>query len=124
MSLLDSVLGSLFGGSSSPLQSILASLLSNSGGPGGLLEKLREAGYGAQVDSWVGNGANEPIHPGELRDAVGQQQVDRWSAQTGIGQDEILHQLSQIIPSAVDRMTPNVVSPEDPGANPFDGPGR
>lgn len=115
MALLDVVLGGIFGGGSSPLRSILASLLTNAGAPGGLLDKLRQAGHGDQVDSWVASGPNEPIYPGEIRDAVGQHQVDRWAQQTGMGQDDILDQLSQVVPQAVDRMTPNVISPEASG---------
>lgn len=122
MALLDAVLSGIFGGGSSPLQSILGSLLTGANGPGGLLDKLRQAGHGEQVDSWVATGPNAPIYPGEIRDAVGQHQVDRWAQQTGMGQDDILDQLSRLIPHAVDRMTPNAIAPED--SSPFDGPGR
>lgn len=127
MGLLDTVIGGLLGGGgSSPLQGILGSLLSNAGGQGGLLDKLRQSGQGAQVDSWLGSGANQPIQPGALRDALGQNQVDTWAQQTGMGQNDLLHQLSQLIPHAVDRMSPNNTMPQEAqqqGGSPFDGPG-
>lgn len=131
MGILDTVIGGLLGGGgSSPLQGILGSLLGNAGGAGGLLDKLRQSGHGEQVDSWIGGGANQPIQPGALRDALGQNQVNTWSQQTGMGQDDLLHQLSQLIPHAVDRMTPNNTMPpenqqggQQAGGSPFDGPG-
>lgn len=126
MGILESVLGGMFGGggSSSPLQSILGSLLSNAGGAGGILDKLRQSGHGDKVDSWVGNGSNQSIQPGELRDALGQNQVDTLAHQSGMGQDDLLHQLSQFLPQAVDKMTPNNTVPTgQQGESAFDGPG-
>jgi len=36
-----------------------------------LLEQLRQAGLGRQVDSWVGTGPNEPVEPEQLERALG-----------------------------------------------------
>ena len=36
-----------------------------------LIEQLRQAGMGRQVDSWIGNGPNEPVEPEQLERALG-----------------------------------------------------
>ena len=36
-----------------------------------LLDQLRQAGLGRQVDSWIGTGPNEPVEPQELERALG-----------------------------------------------------
>ncbi len=51
-------------------------------GVGGLLDKLKDAGHGDKVNSWVGPaaGAKKPIQPGELGEALGQQTVSTVGA--------------------------------------------
>ena len=131
MGLLDSILGSLLGGNSAnqgPLGSILGSLLGGSGGGlgglGGLVQKMNQAGMGDVVNSWVGHGENQQVDPGKLGQVLGRDQVDQWSQQTGMPHDTILSELSRILPSAVDKMTPGGQIPSDgQGASPFDQPG-
>ena len=41
----------------------LAQAVQAEGGLDGLTAKLRDAGMGDQVDSWIGSGPNEPIDP-------------------------------------------------------------
>lgn len=36
-----------------------------------LIEQLRQAGMGRQVDSWIGSGPNEPVEPEQLERALG-----------------------------------------------------
>lgn len=122
MGLLDSVLGSLMGGGSSPLQSVLSSILSgSSGGNGlpGLVEQFNKAGLGQVVGSWIGTGQNQPVSPGALGQVFGQDQVQQWAQQTGMSQDGILGELSKMLPHAVDHLTPTGEIP----SSPFDEPG-
>ena len=138
MGLLDSVLGSVMGGGGggSALSPILAQLLSGGGGQGaaaqpglmGLVERFTQAGHGNTVNSWVGNGANQPIEPAALQNVFGQNQVNQWSQQTGMAPQDLLGQLAQFLPHAVNAMTPNGQVPTSAehlrdGSNPFDGPG-
>jgi len=142
MGILDSVLGSFLGGNanSSPLRPILAEVLSglagaSSGGSqgstqpglGGLLERFAQAGHGDVANSWVGNGPNQPIDPSALSHVFGQDQVNQWSQQTGLAPHDLLGQLAQFLPHAVNTMTPNgeipQAGPRSQDASPFDGPG-
>jgi uncharacterized protein YidB (DUF937 family) len=109
--LINGVLKGMTGqqGEASGLPAILAQILGNTnlGGVGGLLEQLQKSGLGPQVSSWLGNGANLPISADQLRAALGDQNVRQIAASLGIPVDQILAQLSQHLPAAVDKMSPN-----------------
>lgn len=83
------------------------------GGLGGLLQQLRQSGLGAQADSWVGNGQNQPVSPQQLHGAFGEQQVNAWADQAGMQPHDFLSQLSQHLPNAVNGMTPNGQLPDE-----------
>jgi len=76
------------------------------GGLGGLLGKLTEAGQGDTVDSWVQPGQNKPIAPGSLNDALGSKTISDLARQAGISEQELLNQLSTVLPGVVDKLTP------------------
>lgn len=127
MGLFDSILGSVLG-SNNPNQgalgSILRSVLASQGGVGGLVQKMNQAGLGNVVSSWVGNGSNQSIDPGQLGQILGHDQINQWSQQSGMPHDQILSELSKLLPHAVDQMTPGGQVPADgQGASPFDAPG-
>ena len=76
------------------------------GGLDGLLEKLKTAGQGDKADSWVGTGENKPIQPDDLGKALGSQTLKDIAARAGISEEELLRQLSAILPGLVDKLTP------------------
>lgn len=76
------------------------------GGLGGLLEKLGSSGQQDTVDSWVRPGENKPIAPGQLQNALGSQTISDLARKAGISEEELLAQLSRVLPGVVDRMTP------------------
>ncbi len=82
------------------------------GGLGGLLDQLKQAGLGDKVDSWVGQGDNHPIDPGQLGDALGQKTLSEIAQHAGIDQNELLNQLSQVLPGLVDKLTANGQVPD------------
>ena len=97
------------GGSiSKPIMVALGALLVGKllGGLGGLLGKLTEAGQGDTVDSWVQPGQNKPIAPGSLNDALGSKTISDLARQAGISEQELLYQLSTVLPGVVDKLTP------------------
>lgn len=150
MGILDGILGGLLGGSSNagPLQSILGSVLGGGGqaqqqgglggalggllgggggaggGLGGLLGQFQQAGLGHVAQSWVGTGANQQVSPDQLHQVFGDEQVSHWSQQSGLPKQDLLSQLSQYLPHAVDQMTPHGQVPtEAEGGSAFDGAG-
>jgi uncharacterized protein YidB (DUF937 family) len=76
------------------------------GGLGGLLEKLQKGGLGDVANSWVGPGQNKPVSPGQLGPALGNDLIKTLSQRSGIPEDELMKQLSQILPGVVDKLTP------------------
>jgi uncharacterized protein YidB (DUF937 family) len=91
------------------LGGILGQVLANTdlGSLGGLLDQLQKSGLGAQVNSWLGNGANLPISVDQLRQALGDDTIRQIAASFGIPVDQLLNQLSQHLPATVDKLSPN-----------------
>ena len=114
------ILGKLFGGGSShapapsapapapvpeplPANPTGSSILE---GLGGLLGRLTAGGAGDHVNSWVGPGQNAPIEPGQLGGALGGGILDELSRRTGMSQQELLNQLSAVLPQLINNLTP------------------
>ena len=77
------------------------------GGVGGALEKLKNSSIGEQVQSWIGKGENKPIAPGDLASALGADQIESLSAQSGLSREELISGLSQYLPQVIDHLTPD-----------------
>jgi uncharacterized protein YidB (DUF937 family) len=78
-----------------------------SGGLGDLLNQLQQGGHGDAANSWVGKGENKAIAPGDLANALGADQIESLSAQSGLSRDELLSGLSQYLPKVIDHLTPD-----------------
>ena len=77
------------------------------GGLGGLLNKLQQGGLGDVAKSWVGSGQNQPVSPGQLGSALGPSIIKMLAQKSGLPEEELTKQLSQILPGLVDKLTPN-----------------
>ena len=84
-----------------------------SGGLGDLLNQLQQKGHGDTASSWVSNGPNKQISPGDLANALGADQIDQLSSQSGMSRDELLKGLSQYLPDAVNHLTPDGRLPDE-----------
>jgi uncharacterized protein YidB (DUF937 family) len=78
-----------------------------SGGLGDLLKQFQQSGHGDAADSWVRPGPNRQIAPNDLANALGADQIDHLTSQTGLSRDELLSGLSQYLPEVVDQLTPD-----------------
>ena len=76
------------------------------GALGGLLNHFQNNGMGDVANSWVGTGANMPINGAQLSQVLGPDMVAKIAATTGMSPDQILAQLSQVLPQVVDHLTP------------------
>jgi uncharacterized protein YidB (DUF937 family) len=83
-------------------------------GLGDLLNRLRAAGAGDAVDSWMGTGANQPIKPANVEAAIDEETLEALVRQTGMSREEILDRLAVDIPKVVDEITPEGTLPEEP----------
>ena len=110
------ILGKLFGGGGSapapsqpaPSQQAPSNVPPGSilGGLSDLIGKLTAGGAAPQVNSWVGHGQNEPIPPGQLGSALGQNTINDLSQRTGMSQQELLNQLALVLPQLINNLTP------------------
>jgi uncharacterized protein YidB (DUF937 family) len=111
------ILGKMFSGSSTPApgpatpapQPVPTNAPAGSilGGLSDLIGKLTAGGAAPQVNSWIGQGANQPIQPGQLGSALGQTTLDDLAARTGMSREELLNQLAAALPQLVHHLTPN-----------------
>ena len=76
-------------------------------GLGGLLEQFRQSGQEKTIDSWIGSGTNDPVSPGQLGNALGPNIIKTLAERSGISEEELLKQLSQVLPGVVDKLTPH-----------------
>lgn len=114
MGLLDSVAGMLGGNapggaSSAALVQQIAQLLAGSAGSGGLAELVQSfdrSGLGHVIASWVGTGHNLPISPEQLQQVLGQGRIGQIAQSLGLQPEQVSAQLSQLLPHAVDKVTP------------------
>jgi uncharacterized protein YidB (DUF937 family) len=78
-----------------------------SGGLGDLLNQFQQKGHGDTASSWVSNDPNKQIAPGDLASALGADQIESLSAQSGLSRDELLSGLSKYLPDVVNHLTPD-----------------
>jgi uncharacterized protein YidB (DUF937 family) len=111
---LGDVLGNILGGqaTNAPGQPANAPV---SAGLDELLERFQQNGYGDIIQSWIGSGENSPISPNQLREVLGSDAVSQLSERTGMPQDDLVAEISKILPGAVDQFTPqgHLPTPEE-----------
>jgi uncharacterized protein YidB (DUF937 family) len=76
------------------------------GGLNDLMKQLQQRGLGDAANSWIGTGPNKAIAPNDLARALGADQIDSLTEQTGLSRDELLDGLSRHLPQVVDQLTP------------------
>ncbi len=81
----------------------------NLGDLNGIVSQLQQGGLGTQVSSWLGNGANQPVTPDQLRSALSSDQVKQIAQHLGLPIDKALNLLSEHLPGMVDKASPNGV---------------
>jgi uncharacterized protein YidB (DUF937 family) len=88
----------------------------------GLVDRFRQGGFEDIINSWIGTGANRPIAPEQMQRALGAGTVDQLANETGMSRDDLLAQLSQLLPGVVDKLTPHGQLPPEqdllPGPDP------
>jgi uncharacterized protein YidB (DUF937 family) len=77
------------------------------GGLNAIVAKLEQAGFGAQVKSWIGTGQNLPISADQLRQVLGSDVVRQLAAKYNIPVDQLSEILAHQLPQAVDHASPD-----------------
>ena len=98
-------LGSIFGPQSGLGNATAGGFLG--GALGSIVDSFRQNGQGAAADSWVNTGPNQSVSTGQVQQALGPDVLAALARQTGLSPADILSRLSQRLPDAVDRYTPD-----------------
>lgn len=106
MGLLDGVLGGLVGAG---MASIVGGIIEQHGGVQGLVAQLEKQGLGATASSWISNGANQPISAAQVQQGFGIEKLQQLATQYGLSVPELSQRLAQVLPQAIDKLTPNGV---------------
>ena len=109
MGLLDNLLGSFTGSSAqaqNPLLLAALQVIQQNGGLPGIIGKFQQGGYGNQIGSWVGTGANMPISGGQLQEVLGSGAIGQIAQQLGLSHGDASSGLAQVLPQLIDKMTP------------------
>jgi uncharacterized protein YidB (DUF937 family) len=109
MGLFDGVVGGVVGAG---MAAVVSKLIEKHGGVQGIVAQLEQQGLGNTVKSWVGTGDNQPISPDQVHQALGADTLSELAAKFGISPQELAQKLSQVLPGAIDKMTPGGVIPK------------
>lgn len=116
MGLLDEAMGAIGGtgggGSGNKLLGAASGLLERAGGLEGVMSKLESSGLGDKVQSWVGTGDNKELSRGEVRGALGDDEVEAVARDAGVSEDEAADGLAGLLPQIVDRVSPGGTMPD------------
>lgn len=83
-------------------------------GLGGLLGKLQQAGLREEVDSWVSTGANKPVTPERLGQALGGDELAGLAQRFGAGGGGAMASiLAQLLPVVINGLTPQGRLPQN-----------
>ncbi len=104
MGLLDGLLGGTVGAA---LVTAANDLIEKNGGIAALAAKFKEKGLGPIIQSWISTGTNQPIEPEQIGQAVGGGLLDDLAAKAGISAEELKKKLAEILPQAIDKLTPD-----------------
>jgi uncharacterized protein YidB (DUF937 family) len=109
MGLFDGVLGGIVGAG---MVSVVNGVLEQHGGLQGVIGEFEKNGLGQTVKSWVGTGPNQPISPDDVHKVLGADLLQQLAAKSGVSVQELTQRLSQVLPEAVDKLTPNGALPK------------
>jgi len=82
------------------------------GGLSGLAQMFHNQGLGGIVSSWIGTGQNLPISQDQLQNVLHGEALQNVATKAGFDPSQLTGMMSQLLPSLVDKLTPNGELPE------------
>ena len=108
MGMFDGLLGGIVGAG---MVTAVNGILEKHGGLQGVVSQFERNGLGSTVQSWIGTGSNQPIAPQDLQKTLGPDLLRQLSEKSGLSVQDLSQRLAQVLPEAVDKMTPNGTIP-------------
>jgi len=104
MGMFDGLLGGIVGAG---MVSVLNGVIEKHGGLQGVLGEFEKNGLGETVKSWVGTGQNQPVSAAQVHQVLGPDLLQQLAAKSGLSVQELTQKLAQVLPQAVDHLTPD-----------------
>ena len=108
MGLLDGLIGGVVGAG---LAAAVNGLIEKHGGVAGLVTELQTKGLGPAVQSWISTGPNQPVSGDQIHQALGPDLLKELAAKVGMSPEDLAQKLAQVLPQAIDKITPNGAVP-------------
>ena len=121
MGLLDQLAGQVMGSLGAQKQDSVAqgdlmggvmALINGAGGLPALLQQLQGSGLGDQVASWIGTGENQAVSGDQIKNALGDDNIQQIAQQAGVEPEHASAGLAQLLPQIIDKLTPNGQVPQ------------
>ena len=103
-------LGNLFGGGNNGRDGI-------GGGLRDLFDRFKGNGHEDEARSWIETGPNRQISPEALEEALGEDTIAELQQRTGLSRAELVTRLRDVLPMAVDQLTPEGRLPPPPASS-------
>jgi uncharacterized protein YidB (DUF937 family) len=107
--LLDGLIGGMVG---AEMVTVVNGLIEKHGGVQDVVNQLQTQGLGATVNSWIVDGPNAPVTAAHMQSAFGEQTLNELAAKAGMTPQDLAAKLAQVLPHAVDALTPDGVVPK------------
>lgn len=69
----------------------------------GLVSNMQSGGLGSILESWLGDGSNNPVSPEQIGELLGSDKIASFAASLNIDPDSARAGLSQVLPEIVDK---------------------
>ncbi len=121
MGLLDQLAGQVMGSLGAQKQDSVAqgdlmgsimALINGAGGLPALLQQLQASGLGEQVASWIGTGENQAVSGDQIKNALGEDNIQQIAQQAGVEPEHASAGLAQLLPQIINQLTPNGQVPQ------------
>ena len=76
------------------------------------MQSFNQQGLGDIISSWVGTGNNTPVTPDQVQAGLGSDVIQQLAEKSGVSIDAAKAQLAELLPSLIDRVTPEGKIPE------------
>ena len=81
-------------------------MVGSQAGMTGLLQNAQSQGLGNVVQSWIGNGSNQPIDPNQVQGLLGEDRINQLASRIGVSPAIASAAISRVLPVVIDKLTP------------------
>ena len=115
MGLLDNLESMAMGklaGSNPEAAAVLQMIQNHPGGISGMVQAFHTNGLGGVINSWISTGQNQPVSSAQIEQVLGCAPVQALAQKLGIDPNQASSILSQMLPTVIDKLSPNGTVPD------------